>query len=360
MHCVLLGVFPDVLKLCYRSLSSEEKSVVSKLISELSCPRELIAFSRKVRSLDEIAQFKANELFNWLFYLSPVLFLNRIPNSIYDHLTNLVFGVRLLLESSSEENVSQAERFLDQFSQEIVSLHGNNERIETIKFHSLKHLPDQVRRFGPLHCQSAMSFEAANRTLGEVSSGTNSECEIICRRILQRHRLISVDIEDKKVYPLFSKLTGTVDKQFGPDEFIETKTLIQGRQFYPDAIFTKRHEHRNTYFDSPAYKRSKSGNCFVCFFYENELVFGKIQYFIKFNCPPFFGRTLANVQKFSINKDIGRVKNLFFEVQPSEEENLIPVENLQKVLCVKLTKETSSNSRETFFMIKQIDVFEHS
>ena len=31
MHCVLLGVFPDVLKLCYRSLSSEEKSVVSNL-----------------------------------------------------------------------------------------------------------------------------------------------------------------------------------------------------------------------------------------------------------------------------------------------------------------------------------------
>ena len=271
MHCILLGVFPDVLKLCYRSLSSEKKSVVAELISELSCPRELIAFSRKVRSLDEMAQFKANELFNWLLYLSPIVFLNRIPNIIYDHLTNLSFGVRLLLESSSEENVSRAENFLNQFCQEIVSLHGNNERIETINVHSLKHLPDQVRRFGPLHCQSAMSFEAANRTLGEVSSGSNSECEIICRRIPQRHKLINVHIEDKKLHPLFSKLTGTVDKQFGPDDFIETKALIEGRQLYPGAIFTNRHVYRNTYFDSPAYKRSKSGNCFVCFFYENVL-----------------------------------------------------------------------------------------
>ena len=212
MHCVLLGVFPDVLRLCYQSLSSSEKLQLSSSINNLSCPREMISYSRKIRWLDEMAQFKANEMFNWLFYLSPIVFLNRLTGSLYTHLTNLVFGVRLLLESSSEENIAQAKFFLDAFCQEIVSMHGDNERMETINVHCLKHLPDQVRRFGPLHCQSAMCFESANRALGEVFSGSTHECEIICRRILQRHLLSIADMDDERLCPLFAKLSGRSDR----------------------------------------------------------------------------------------------------------------------------------------------------
>ena len=73
MHCVLIGVFNDLLKLCFKKLSSEEKIKFNITIAGLRCPREMIAYSRKIRPLDEISQFKANELFNWLFYLSPIL-----------------------------------------------------------------------------------------------------------------------------------------------------------------------------------------------------------------------------------------------------------------------------------------------
>ena len=67
MHCVLLGVFPEALKLCYRALSSDDKVQVNLVLSNLNCPREMVAYSKKIRSLDEMAQFKANEYFNWLF-----------------------------------------------------------------------------------------------------------------------------------------------------------------------------------------------------------------------------------------------------------------------------------------------------
>ena len=193
MHCVLLCVFPDLLKLCFKSLSSEEKINVAQVISNLTCPRELIAYSRKIRPLEEVAQFKANEHLNWLLYISPIVFLNRISSDLYDHLTDLVFGVKLLLESSSASNVLAAKKFLDNFCLNIVSILDGNERIETINVHCLRHLSEQVKRFGPLWCYSAMSFEAANRTLGDVFSGSHSECEIICRRILQRHNLTDCD-----------------------------------------------------------------------------------------------------------------------------------------------------------------------
>ena len=197
MHCVLLGVFPDLLKLCYKALSCKEREKVNLITANLCCPREMVSFSRKVRSLEELSQFKANELFNWLFYVSPVLFLDRNPPELYSHLTNLVFGIRLLLESSCNKNVAASSLLFENFCREIILRHDGNGKIETINVHCLTHLCDQVTRFGPLFCQSAMSFESANRTRGEVFTGAHSECEIFCRRILQRHKFLDVKLRMK-------------------------------------------------------------------------------------------------------------------------------------------------------------------
>ena len=110
MHCVLLGVFPEALKLCYRAPSSDDKVKVNLVLSNLNYPREMVAYSKKIRPLDEMAQFKANEYFNWLFYISPLVFSNRIPETLYNHLVNLVSGVRLLLESSKDTYTAAADK----------------------------------------------------------------------------------------------------------------------------------------------------------------------------------------------------------------------------------------------------------
>ena len=243
MHCVLIGVFTELLKVCYKSLSAKEREDINRKTSGLACPREMIFYSRKIRSLDEVSQFKANEFFNWIFYISPIVFLDRIPFALYSHLTNLVFGIRLLLESSNPASIRAAEKLLDQFCAEIVAVNGGNERVETINAHCLRHLPDQVRRFGPLFCQSAMCFESANRTLGEVFSGSTSECEVICRRVLQRHKLSEIEVQSEKLKPLFSKLSGKnqqTNENFDR-EFVETDEVKDGRCQCPAAIFTNRY-----------------------------------------------------------------------------------------------------------------------
>ena len=55
MHCVLLGVFQELLKFCYKSLSSDDKTTTAQFVYDLSCPREMIAYSRKIRSLEELS-----------------------------------------------------------------------------------------------------------------------------------------------------------------------------------------------------------------------------------------------------------------------------------------------------------------
>ena len=68
---------------------------------------------------------------------------------------------------------------LNQLCSYIVDIFDGNERSETINVHSLRHLPDQVRKFGPLFAFSAMSFESANRILSELYSGTHHECDVM-------------------------------------------------------------------------------------------------------------------------------------------------------------------------------------
>ena len=271
MHCVLLGVFPETLKVCVKALNNDKKLQIDQVVSALRCPREMIAYSRKIRPLGEMGPFKANENFNWLFYVSPIVFLSVLPRKLLSHLYNLVYGVRLLLESSSEEKVNKAEYLLTEFCRQIVEMHQGDERIETINVHCIRHFADQVRRFGPLSCYSAMSFEAANRTLGEVFTGANSECEVICRRLLQKHKLAHADLSNRNLKKLFNSLSGlqNSDSQFS-DQMLETEDLRIARSHYRDASFFNRLTICDRYFDSISYKRSKRGNCYVYWIDETE------------------------------------------------------------------------------------------
>ena len=187
-----------------------------------------------------------------------------MPSRLYIHLTNLVFGVRLLLETSSEDSIKKAEVLLNSFCRDIDEIHGL-EKIETINVHCVLHLCDQVRRFGPLLSYSAMSFEAANRTLGEVFTGSNTECEVICRRVLQKHRLAQSDIQNGNLRKIFDGLSGIkqVESSLSSDGMLETESLKEGRMQYLNASFFNRQVLHDTYFDSKAFKKSKYGNCYV-------------------------------------------------------------------------------------------------
>ena len=70
------------LKFIAKSMSFGVKQKIDERVQNLACPREMSAFSRKIRCLDELPQFKANEVFNWLFYVGPIDFFETIQNSL--------------------------------------------------------------------------------------------------------------------------------------------------------------------------------------------------------------------------------------------------------------------------------------
>ena len=105
---------------------------------------------------------------------------------------------------SKEHKISR--EVLNEFCEEIVDIF-QNEKIEMINVHLLRHLVYQTRRFGPLFIFSAMSFESANRLMRSTATGTHSFCSLICRRYVQRQRLLTEVIESDTLEELAKQLT---------------------------------------------------------------------------------------------------------------------------------------------------------
>ena len=203
----------------------------------------MMVYTRGIRKLDELSQFKANEHFNWLFYVAPVVFRNRTNENLFKQLLNFMSGIRLLLESSMNEKIQSADKLLSEFCENVVEFFEGEERMETINLHSLKHLSAQVQRFGPLFTSSAMSFEAANRTLGEVFTGSVNECEIVCRRVLQKYKIATIELENESFRPFYDVLSSGLHKDNEENfdkEMEETTSIKDARSLSPESQFFNR------------------------------------------------------------------------------------------------------------------------
>ena len=100
------------------------------------------------------------------------------------------------------------------------------------------------------------------------------------------------------------------------------------------------------------------GNCYVFFKEAEQEKFGKIQYFIRIPGSPYFNALVANVRYFSLLQDLGLVKGYFYRVLLTDEENLVPVENLQKIFLFP-TQLKSEEIVENGYIIKFCKTFEH-
>ena len=146
-HCVLIGVYQALLQL-HVKLMDEKKETESfnTKTDSLSRPCEVIDHGRNVRSVAQLKDFKANAFFNYLFNVGVTLLRGRIPASTYHHYLKL-FGVRLLLETSAETDIREAENLLDSFCQEAVAIFGRE--MWDIKLTLLASFESPRKRFWP-------------------------------------------------------------------------------------------------------------------------------------------------------------------------------------------------------------------
>lgn len=169
MHCALLGVVRKLLDLwCNTKFHKEahympkkKQDVLNKRIMSIKPPTEI---TRKPRSINERADFKANELRSLLLYYLRYCLIDLIPLRFIDNFQLLSASIYMLLEQEiSPENISLAESKLICFCDGFEKLYGQSQI--TMNLHLLRHIANSVRHLGPLWSQSTFGFETNNGIL---------------------------------------------------------------------------------------------------------------------------------------------------------------------------------------------------
>ena len=191
----------DTMHLVYHGVTKKFFSyLVNKKLVDIDRTNDILESSclplfekRKPRAIDRACHWKASEWKNFLLYFSVVC-LHHSENTPSEFiLINLILSTAVYLLTSngvSETDITAAEELILMFQKFVNIYLGRANMVYSV--HALVHLPEQVRRFGPLWVTSASVFESAFGIMKSFVKGSRNEGKQIIERFL-RYQMNNTD-----------------------------------------------------------------------------------------------------------------------------------------------------------------------
>lgn len=220
MHAVLEGVAKSLMSYWFESQYHGKRFYLKSQVHEIDKMLLRIKPSYDIpRAPRSIAQnlkyWKASEYRAWLlFYALPIL-KSFLPSDYVYHLSLLVSAIHIFLSTGiSHECLLKAEQMLQLFYQLVPELYPKE--LCTMNVHSLIHLTDCVRRWGPLWSFSCFGFENMNGFLKKHCHATRNVLPQLIRALETRQSLPSLQKnlaknENGRTMAFLSKI-GSFDK----------------------------------------------------------------------------------------------------------------------------------------------------
>lgn len=194
MHLIYLGVVKRMLLKYYvegtkkkQKLSQGIIRAINNRIEDVS-PHVTSDFVRKPRPLGDIRRWKATELRLFITYTCPVLLYNVIHPRNYEHVL-LLHCATFILSNISFVNkyIGKAQSFLEKFVIDSSSVLDND--FVSYNVHSLLHLCDDVKMYGPLPEFWCFPFENYLNTLKRKIHSKKHPLQQLCNRIFEKDLL---------------------------------------------------------------------------------------------------------------------------------------------------------------------------
>lgn len=202
MHCVPLGIFKNFLKGFMKDvdtlyyLDPDKKIKVTERISSLKIPSSVI---RKIRTLDELADFKSSELQFFLFFYSPFVFKDILPEKIFNHLMLLsAAAFKLYSRHSSSNDVEDAIKHIDDFLGDSFEYCKYKKHFKVYNSHIVVHMPDDRKKYGPIANINAYGYENLLQLIKKDSQSPNIRVESFAQKALLRV-LLNINSIDEPV-----------------------------------------------------------------------------------------------------------------------------------------------------------------
>src|SRR6218665_2827779 len=190
MHAVDIGVTKRFTNFWFDPLYNQNPYYIApssrrelfKHIDSIKSPHNI---PRKIRSLINLAKFKASEFSTLLLYIFPIFFHGVLADKFYNHFLLLSFSIsKLFLDVITEHDLEVCDRLLEIFVRDCSVLYGDPAL--TLNTHLLRHLPETVRNIGSLKHVNAYPFENMNAALrGFVTGSCNPGKQIAKKATLK-------------------------------------------------------------------------------------------------------------------------------------------------------------------------------
>ncbi|XP_025263008.1 uncharacterized protein LOC105254747 isoform X2 [Camponotus floridanus] len=207
MHLVCLGIMRKLLNLWlhgelqYRLQYKAVNDISTRLISQLK-PSIPVEFARKPRRLDCVKLWKATEYRQILLYTGPIAFKSILKKDVYIHFMTLHVVIRILSSEKLHEHLSYAQELIYFFVKTFVKLYGAQNVSHNV--HSLIHLVDDVKIYGPLDNFSAFQFENYMQILKKYIRKSEKPLQQVVRRFIEKEK---------------SLFTSTTRPHYGPQHY---------------------------------------------------------------------------------------------------------------------------------------------
>lgn len=156
----------------------------------LSCKMP-VEFQRKVRGLDDLANWKGTEYRMFLHYIGIVVLKDHLTPEAYVHFLLLFCGVTICSSKRYFHLLGLARTMFNIYIDLFKNIYGVE--YVTSNVHNLSHLVDEVERYGELHTFSAYAFETLLGKIKRSLRSGNKPLEQAARRIIERNNNVSVN-----------------------------------------------------------------------------------------------------------------------------------------------------------------------
>lgn len=192
MHAVLEGVTKSLINSWFDSKNHGKMFYLGRHVEDIDHillrikpPHE---FRRTPRSIHTVKYWKASEYRAWLLFYSLPVLLNFLPSDYIYHLSLLVCSIHILLSSGiSSSEIQMSHLMLVRYYELLPQLYSQT--MCSSNAHSLIHLCDFVRQWGPLWCYSAFGFENMNGYIKKHCHGTRNVLPQLIQAVSMRQTL---------------------------------------------------------------------------------------------------------------------------------------------------------------------------
>ena len=185
MHLCCLGATRRILCILTKGpLKFRLGSHVVSLISDQLVTLQAFVrkeFARKPRSLRDLDRWKATELHFFILYAGPVVLQSHVPTAVHENFMLFAVGMYILLSPRfCITHVDYAEHLLINFVQHYAVLYGRDQVVYNV--HTVSHLANDAKMYGPLDNVSAFPFESYLGQLKKlVRKPTSALQQVVCR-----------------------------------------------------------------------------------------------------------------------------------------------------------------------------------